>query len=163
GGVAACTPRPPAPRGSSASRPACAPPAAWRSRSPPDRRRRSARASAGSASRSCAVRAASALRRGPSAARPRTGAARPRPRGGERRHRAPLVRRQLERQRLAVAGHDLARGSELGRALGLALPCSPREPELEDEQLVEGEPPPAELRLALVPRLVESGERVGEE
>ena len=74
-----------------------------------------------------------------------------------------LVLGQLERERGAVALDQLAR---LGQRLGerpLALGGSPRERELEHEQLVEGEPLPALLGLRERARLMNGHECVGSE
>ena len=60
--------------------------------------------------------------------------------GVDLRDRAPLVRRELEGQHVEVARGELARRAERRRPLRLALACAPREPELEHEQLVEGQP-----------------------
>ena len=62
--------------------------------------------------------------------------------------RALLMLGQRERQHVAVARDQLAGWAERRRDLRLALAPSAREPHLEQEQLVEGEPAPSCFRLA---------------
>ena len=77
--------------------------------------------------------------------------------------RALLRVGEREREHLAVALQELARGGQrLGDEL-LALGRAAGERELEDEQLVEGEPPAAHLRLLGRARPVQRDERVGAE
>src|SRR5260221_12658205 len=52
-------------------------------------------------------------------------------------NRLLLVRRQRKRQRLAVARDQLARLAERGRERALALGCTAREPDLQQQQLLE--------------------------
>ena len=85
---------------------------------------------------------------------------RPRQVGIDLRDRLLLIRRQLEWQEPAVARRQLARLAELGRDRRLAFRAGAREPDLEHEQLVEGETPPALLALLLRARLVQRDERV---
>ena len=71
-----------------------------------------------------------------------------------------LVRRERERQRLAVAVDELARLAECRRERALALGDTARDPDLEDEQLLEREPLARRLSLVEVARPVYGGERV---
>ena len=59
-----------------------------------------------------------------------------------------LVRRERERQRLAVALDQLAGRAERRRERALALGGAARDADLEQQQLLEREPLPARLRLA---------------
>ena len=77
------------------------------------------------------------------------------------RDRPLLVLGQHERQRRAVALEQPAGIAERGRDLVLALACPAGEAELEQEQLVEGEPPSPLLRLLQRARAVERVQRVG--
>ncbi len=71
-----------------------------------------------------------------------------------------LVRRERERERLAVAADQVARLAEPWRERALALLDAARDADLEDEQLLEGEPRAAAFRLGEVVRAVDGGERV---
>ena len=68
---------------------------------------------------------------------------------------------ERERQHLAVPVEELAGRRERLRDEPLALRRPPRERELEDEELVEGEPPPALLCLLRRARMVQRDERIG--
>ena len=70
---------------------------------------------------------------------------------------------ERERQHLAVPVEELAGRRKRLRDEPLALRRPARERELEDEELVEGEPPPALLRLLRRARVVHRDERVGPE
>ena len=70
-------------------------------------------------------------------------------------HGLLLVRRQRERQRLPVARDQLAGRAERRRERALALGRAARDPDLEQQQLLEGEPRAADLRLALGLRAVD--------
>src|SRR5205085_1815082 len=72
-----------------------------------------------------------------------------------------LVRRQRERKRLAVAQREVARLAERRRERRLTLACATGDPDLQQEQLVEGEPAAAELGLVLAARAVQRDERIG--
>src|SRR4029077_11726574 len=63
------------------------------------------------------------------------------------RDRLVLVRGQLERKRPAISPDQLARLPQRRGRLLLPLAGPARDPELEQEQLVERESPPAALRL----------------
>ena len=71
-----------------------------------------------------------------------------------------LVRRERERERLAVAADQVARLAEPCRERPLALLDAARDADLEDEELLEGEPRAAAFRLGEVVRPVHGGERV---
>ena len=71
-----------------------------------------------------------------------------------------LVRRERERQRLAIAVDEVARLAERGRERPFPLGRAPRDADLEDEQLLEGEPLPPGLGLAEVAWAVHRRERV---
>ena len=71
-----------------------------------------------------------------------------------------LIRRQRERQHLAVALDQLAGSAERRCERALALGRPPRDPDLQQEQLLEREPLPARLRLVLGLRVVDHEERV---
>ena len=58
-----------------------------------------------------------------------------------------LVRGQRERERLSIAQDQLSGLAERGRDRRLALAHAPRDPDLEQQQLVEREPAPRLLRL----------------
>ena len=75
--------------------------------------------------------------------------------------RALLVRRELEGKQLPVAGDELAGVAERRRLLLLATAATPREPDLEHEQLVEGQPPSPALRLLGGPGSVDRRQRIG--
>src|SRR5581483_5838884 len=74
--------------------------------------------------------------------------------------RSLLVGRQPEGQQTAVAGDQVARLAERRGDLVLALAVPSRQAELEQEQLVEREPPAAALGVVERARPVESVERV---
>ena len=71
-----------------------------------------------------------------------------------------LVRRERERQGLAVAMDEVAGLGERRGKRPLALGRAPRDPDLEDEQLLEGEPLPSRFGLAEVAWPVHRRERV---
>ncbi len=71
-----------------------------------------------------------------------------------------LVRRERERQGRAVAMDEVAGLAEGRRERPLPLGCAPRDPDLEDEQLLEGEPLPSRFGLAEVAWPVHRRERV---
>ena len=68
---------------------------------------------------------------------------------------------EREREHLAVPVEELAGRRQRLRDESLALRRPPRERELEDEELVEGEPPPALLCLLRRARMVHRDERIG--
>ncbi len=72
------------------------------------------------------------------------------------RDRTLLIRGELEGQHRAVSLHELAGRAERRRPLH--VPASPpaRQPELQREELVEGQPPPRALAVGLARRAVES-------
>ena len=74
-----------------------------------------------------------------------------------------LMLGQLERECGAVAADQLARLRQRGGDLLLALGSAPRQRQLEDEQLVEGEPLPSLLGLLERARLVDRRQRVASE
>ena len=74
--------------------------------------------------------------------------------------RALLVLGELERQHAAVAPDELAGWAERRCDLGLALPAPPRQPDLQEEQLVESEPAPPHFRLTERARPVQRPECV---
>ena len=67
---------------------------------------------------------------------------------------ALLMLCELEREDVAVARDELARRSECGSDLGLALPPPAREPELQQQKLVERKPATSHLGLGERPRAV---------
>jgi hypothetical protein len=67
---------------------------------------------------------------------------------------------ELEREDVAVARNELARRSEGRSDLGLALPPPAREPELQQQELVERQPAASDLGLGERPRAVQGPERV---
>ena len=75
-------------------------------------------------------------------------------------HDLLLVRRERERQRLAVALDQLAGLAERRCERALALRRAARDADLQQEQLLEREPLPPDLRLVLGLRMVEHEERV---
>ena len=72
-----------------------------------------------------------------------------------------LVRRERERERLAVARDQLARLAERRCERPLALGRAPRDADLQQEQLLEGEPPPSHFRFLAGRRMVHDRECVG--
>ncbi len=72
-----------------------------------------------------------------------------------------LVRRERERQRLAVAPDQLARVAERGCERPLALGGAARDADLQQQQLLEREPPPPRFRLLCRRRMVHDRERIG--
>ena len=75
-------------------------------------------------------------------------------------HRALLVGGERERERLAIPGHELARGAERLRRRDRAGGGVPQERQPEDRELVEREPRAAHLCLRERSRSVNHGERV---
>ena len=71
-----------------------------------------------------------------------------------------LVGRERERQRLPVAVDELARFAKARRERSFAFRDAARDPDLQDEQLLERQPLPPGLGLVEVPRPVHGGERV---
>ena len=71
-----------------------------------------------------------------------------------------LIRRERKRQCVAIAVDEVARLAERGRERPLPLGRPPRDADLEDEQLLEGEPLPPGLRLTEVTGTMHRSERV---
>ena len=74
--------------------------------------------------------------------------------------RALLMLGQAKREYVAIAGNEVAGGTERRRDLRLTFPAPRSQTDLQDEQLVEGEPRTTFLRLLARPRPVQSPQRI---